>query len=59
VSIFNEMGIPSVTYGPPRAFEHPAMKIADLVAAAKVYAGTALAVCTTNKPPRAASGHGA
>jgi acetylornithine deacetylase/succinyl-diaminopimelate desuccinylase-like protein len=51
LNMFNEVGIPSVCYGPPRQREefsdarNRAVKIADLVAATKVYALTALAVC--------------
>ena len=50
VLIFNEMGIPSITYGPPRAFRKQAMTIADLVRAAKVYAHIAIDVCSREKP---------
>ena len=50
VSIFNEMGIPAVTYGPPRAFEQCSMRIKDLVDAARVYARIALDVCNQIKP---------
>jgi acetylornithine deacetylase/succinyl-diaminopimelate desuccinylase-like protein len=51
LNVFNEYGIPSVCYGPPRQREpmsgaqNRAMKIADLVQATKVYALTALLVC--------------
>lgn len=51
LNVFNEVGIPSVCYGPPRQREamsgaqDRAMKIADLVAATKVYALTALLIC--------------
>lgn len=51
LNVFNEVGIPSVCYGPPRQREplsgaqNRAMKISDLVAATKVYALTALLVC--------------
>ena len=51
LNVFNECGIPSVCYGPPRQREpmsgaqNRAMKIADLVQATKVYALTALLVC--------------
>jgi acetylornithine deacetylase/succinyl-diaminopimelate desuccinylase-like protein len=51
LNVFNEVGIPSVCYGPPRQREamsgaqNRAMKISDLVAATKVYALTAVAVC--------------
>jgi len=51
LNVFNECGIPSVCYGPPRQREpmsgaqNRAMKIADLVEATKVYALTALLVC--------------
>jgi acetylornithine deacetylase/succinyl-diaminopimelate desuccinylase-like protein len=51
VNVFNEVGIPSVCYGPPRQRDpysgagNRAMKIADLVTAAKVYALIAIEVC--------------
>lgn len=51
LNVFNEVGIPSVCYGPPRQREamsgaqNRAMKISDLVTAAKVYALTALSLC--------------
>jgi acetylornithine deacetylase/succinyl-diaminopimelate desuccinylase-like protein len=51
LNVFNEVGIPSVCYGPPRQRDpysgagNRAMKIADLVTATKVYALTALLVC--------------
>jgi acetylornithine deacetylase/succinyl-diaminopimelate desuccinylase-like protein len=51
LNVFNEVGIPSVCYGPPRQRDpfsgagNRAMKISDLVAATKVYALTALLVC--------------
>ena len=51
VNAFNEVGIPSVCYGPARQKEsmsgaqNRAMKISDLVAATKVYALAALRVC--------------
>jgi acetylornithine deacetylase/succinyl-diaminopimelate desuccinylase-like protein len=51
LNVFNEIGIPSVCYGPPRQREplsgaqNRAMKIADLVEATKVYALTALLIC--------------
>ena len=58
VLIFNEMGIPSITYGPPRSFRQQAMKIADLARATEVYARLAVDICTREKPidPRRASG---
>lgn len=51
LNVFNEVGIPSVCYGPPRQREamsgagNRAMKISDLVAATKVYALTVLSLC--------------
>jgi acetylornithine deacetylase/succinyl-diaminopimelate desuccinylase-like protein len=51
LNVFNEIGIPSICYGPPRQREplsgaqNRAMKIADLVEATKVYALTALLIC--------------
>ena len=50
VSVFNEMGIPAVTYGPPRAFESCSMRIQDLLDAARVYAAIAVDLCNTIKP---------
>jgi acetylornithine deacetylase/succinyl-diaminopimelate desuccinylase-like protein len=50
VLIFNEMGIPSITYGPPRGFRKQAMTIEDLARAAEVYARLAIEVCTREKP---------
>lgn len=50
VSIFNEMGIPAITYGPPRSFRKQAMAIADLHRAAEVYARLAVAACSREKP---------
>lgn len=50
-NIFNEVGVPSVCYGPGRqremisGWQDRAMKISDLVEATKVYALTALFVC--------------
>ena len=55
LNVFNEVGIPSVCYGPPRQRDpysgagNRAMKISDLVAATKVYALTALFVCGVEK----------
>lgn len=51
LNVFNEVGIPSVCYGPPRQKEllsesqNRAMKISDLIAATKVYALTVLSIC--------------
>ncbi|HWO40925.1 MAG TPA: M20/M25/M40 family metallo-hydrolase [Candidatus Eisenbacteria bacterium] len=51
LNVFNETGIPSVCYGPPRQREamsggqNRAMKISDLVSATKVYALTILGLC--------------
>jgi len=51
LNVFNEVGIPSVCYGPPRQREtlsgagNRAMKIADLVQATQVYALTAIKLC--------------
>lgn len=50
VLVFNEMGIPAITYGPPRSFRKQAMSVADLVHAARVYARLALNVCNQEKP---------
>nr|WP_269751191.1 M20/M25/M40 family metallo-hydrolase [Acuticoccus mangrovi] len=56
VLIFNEMGIPAITYGPPRSFRQQAMSVDDLARSAAVYARTALEVCTREKPRRRATG---
>ncbi|MDP2727059.1 MAG: hypothetical protein Q8P59_05910, partial [Dehalococcoidia bacterium] len=51
INVFNEVGIPSICYGPLRQKEllsdaqDRAMKISDLVAATKVYALTAINLC--------------
>jgi acetylornithine deacetylase/succinyl-diaminopimelate desuccinylase-like protein len=51
LNVFNEVGIPSICYGPPRQREamsgagNRAMKIADLVQATKVSALAALELC--------------
>ena len=51
LNVFNEVGIPSVCYGPPRqrdalsGAQNRAMKISDLIAATKVYALTILNLC--------------
>lgn len=50
VLIFNEMGIPAITYGPPRSFRKQAMSVADLLRAANVYARVAIEVCNREKP---------
>jgi acetylornithine deacetylase/succinyl-diaminopimelate desuccinylase-like protein len=50
VSIFNEMGIPSITYGPPRNIDGRSMTIDDLAKAAEMYARIAIAVCSRQKP---------
>jgi acetylornithine deacetylase/succinyl-diaminopimelate desuccinylase-like protein len=50
ISIFNEMGIPAITYGPGVAVRGSlSMRIADLVTASRVYADLALRICTTEK----------
>jgi hypothetical protein len=51
LNIFNELGIPSICYGAPRASEPysdsgaRAMRADDLVKATQVYALTAMDVC--------------
>jgi len=52
VLAFNEMGIPAITYGPPRSFRKQAMTIADLTRAAEIYARAAIGVCSREKPKR-------
>ncbi len=50
VLVFNEIGIPAITYGPPRGFRKQAMEVADLTRAAEIYARAAIGVCTREKP---------
>lgn len=51
LNMFNEVGIPSICYGPPRQREsysdagNRAMRVDDLVATSKVYASTAVRLC--------------
>jgi hypothetical protein len=51
LNVFNEVGVPSVTVGPPRTEEehsgtkHRCLHVDDLVDAAKLYAETALELC--------------
>jgi hypothetical protein len=47
-NVYNEMGIPALTYGPPGRAGTGAYALgrADLLAAARVYALTALALCS-------------
>ena len=52
VLAFNEMGIPAITYGPPRSFRKQAMNADDLLRAAKVYEVVAVEVCGREKPRR-------
>lgn len=49
VLIFNVMGIPAITYGPPRSFRKQAMSVDDLVRATRVYARVAVQVCSREK----------
>ena len=55
LNIFNEVGIPSVCYGPGRqkelysGWQDRAMKISDLVEATKVYALTIMSLCGGQK----------
>ncbi len=58
VLMFNEMGIPSITYGPPRSFRKQAMAVADLVRAAEIYARVAIDVCSREKPRKTSSHSG-
>lgn len=50
VLIFNEMGIPAITYGPPRSFRKQAVTVDDLSRAVQVYGRTAVEVCGREKP---------
>ena len=51
INVFNEMGIPAITYGPGASVGggNFAMRIEDLVAAAKLYALIALDVCNQER----------
>jgi acetylornithine deacetylase/succinyl-diaminopimelate desuccinylase-like protein len=51
INVFNEMGIPSLTYGPGASVGggNLAMRIADLVTAAKLYALIALDLCNQER----------
>jgi hypothetical protein len=46
------MGIPSITYGPPRRFESLSMTVEDLVRTTEVYAALAQDLCGRDKPRR-------
>jgi hypothetical protein len=48
-NVFNEMGIPALTYGPPGVAGAGtfAVRKADLLRTSRVYALTALALCAT------------
>jgi len=54
MNIFNEVGIPSATYGPSytKSFsqgqESDAIHIDDLLSASKVYAQVAMDICNTD-----------
>ncbi len=56
VLVFNEMGIPAITYGPPRSFRKQSMAVDDLVRASEVYARVAIAVCGREKPRKTRTG---
>lgn len=53
INVFNGIGIPSITYGPSRTTHNSngtrygAIRMQDLVSAAKVYADLALRICAT------------
>lgn len=51
INVFNEMGIPSLTYGPGISVGggNFGMRIADLVTGAKLYALTALSLCNRER----------
>ncbi len=50
LNIFNEMGIPSITYGPPRAITRQAVGLDELARTADAYARLAIDLCTQSKP---------
>jgi acetylornithine deacetylase/succinyl-diaminopimelate desuccinylase-like protein len=47
INVFNEIGIPAITYGPPRAHVDgmPGIRVADTYATTLFYAAAALALC--------------
>jgi hypothetical protein len=52
-NVFNEVGIPSVTFGPPRARDPETgrlcLNVDDLVQTARVYSQVAAAICRQPK----------
>lgn len=59
-NIYNEMGIPALTYGPPRSMlraDKAGYSIDDLLRCSQIYALTALAVCNSNRAKNSASTH--
>ena len=57
INVFNEVGIPALTYG-PRSERHQfkrALKIEALLQAARVYARVALDICNQEKKPSASA----
>lgn len=54
INCFNEVGIPSITYGPGASVGggNFAMRIADMVTGARLYALTALDLCNQERTPR-------
>jgi acetylornithine deacetylase/succinyl-diaminopimelate desuccinylase-like protein len=51
INVFNEMGIPALTYGPPRAMMKTGFRVDDLLKVARIYALTALTICGQPRPP--------
>lgn len=58
LTVFNELGIPSITYGPPRGDRNRTMEVQDLCRTAQVYAEIAHRVCCVERRPRHARRHG-
>jgi acetylornithine deacetylase/succinyl-diaminopimelate desuccinylase-like protein len=49
INVFNEAGIPAVTYGPPASAFYEGVRIDDLVNASKIYALVAMDICSRQK----------
>lgn len=50
INVFNQVGIPAITYGPALALTRDGVEIDDFVTAAKLYVAIALDIC--NQTPR-------
>jgi hypothetical protein len=58
ISLYNEVGIPAVTYGPALGAGggNAAMRVDDLLSASRIYALTAMELCSRVKPPNLRAG---